>query len=129
MCIRDSFNTLLLSLAVIGFAATDNFWVAMFFTAVVGYAIVAIGVTEQTLIQVAVDDSMRGRMLSFYTLVARGCPSIGALLMGWLSSFYGLQPPIIAGAVICIGVWAWSRRRLEMLENSLEIYPEEQKES
>ncbi|MBO88594.1 MAG: hypothetical protein CMP14_03655 [Rickettsiales bacterium] len=122
------FNTLVLSLAVIGFAATDNFWIAMFFTAVVGYAIVAIGVIEQTLIQVAVDDSMRGRMLSFYTLIARGCPSIGALLMGWLSSFYGLQPPIIAGAVICIGIWAWSRRRLTMLENSLEFYPEEQKD-
>ena len=122
------FNTLVLSLAVIGFAATDNFWIAMFFTAVVGYAIVAIGVIEQTLIQVAVDDSMRGRMLSFYTLIARGCPSIGALLMGWLSSFYGLQPPIIAGAVICIGIWAWSRRRLTMLKNSLEFYPEEQKD-
>ena len=121
------FNTLVLALAVIGFAATDNFWIAMLFTAIVGYAIVAIGVIEQTLIQVAVDDSMRGRMLSFYTLIARGCPSIGALLMGWLSSFYGLQPPIIAGAVICIGIWAWSRRRLTMLQNSLESDPEEQK--
>jgi len=121
------FNTLVLSLAVIGFAATDNFWIAMFFTAIVGYAIVAIGVIEQTLIQVAVDDSMRGRMLSFYTLIARGCPSIGALLMGWLSSFFGLQPPIIAGAIFCIGIWAWSRRRLKMLENFLESYPEEQK--
>ena len=121
------FNTLILCLAVIGFASTDNFWIAMAFTGAVGYAIVAIGVTEQTLIQVAVDDSMRGRMLSFYTLIARGCPSIGALLMGWLSSYFGLQPPIIAGAVVGIGVWAWSRRRLKMLEVALESYPDEQK--
>jgi len=123
------FNTLVLSLAVIGFAATTNFWIAMFFTAIVGYAIVAIGVIEQTLIQVAVDDSMRGRMLSFYTLIARGCPSIGALLMGWLSSFYGLQPPIIAGAVICIGIWAWSRKKLKMLEESLESFPDEKSQN
>lgn len=121
------FNTLILCLAVIGFASTDNFWIAMAFTGAVGYAIVAIGVTEQTLIQVAVDDSMRGRMLSFYTLIARGCPSIGALLMGWLSSYFGLQPPIMAGAVVCIGIWAWSRRRLKMLEDALESYPDEQK--
>ena len=87
---------------------------------IVGYAIVAIGVTEQTLIQMAVDDSMRGRMLSFYTLIARGCPSIGALLMGSLSSIFGLQLPIIFGAVICIGVWAWSRRKRDLLVNSLE---------
>ncbi len=120
-------NTLILSIAVIGFASTDNFWIAMLFTLAVGYAIVAIGVIEQTLIQVAVDDSMRGRMLSFYTLIARGCPSLGALLMGWLSSFYGLQPPIIGGAIICIGVWAWSRRRLKMLESSLESFPEDGK--
>ncbi|NKB20577.1 MAG: MFS transporter [Alphaproteobacteria bacterium] len=123
------FNTLILSLATIGFAATDNFWIALVFMLAVGYAIVAIGVIEQTLIQVAVDDSMRGRMLSFYTLIARGFPSIGALLMGWLSTFHGLQQPIIAGAVICIGVWAWSRHRLKMLEESLEVYPDEKKEN
>ena len=117
-------NTLVLSLSVIGFAATNNFWIAMAFTLAVGYAIVAIGVIEQTLIQVAVDDTMRGRMLSFYTLIARGCPSIGALLMGYLSSFFGLQPPIIAGAIICIGVWVWAKKRLEMLETSLEVYPD-----
>ena len=113
-------NTLLLSVSAIGFAATNIFWVGLGFMIIVGYAIVAIGVTEQTLIQMAVDDSMRGRMLSFYTLIARGCPSIGALLMGSLSSIFGLQLPIIFGAVICIGVWAWSRRKRDLLVNSLE---------
>ena len=117
------FNTLVLSLSVIGFASTNNFWIAMAFTLAVGYAIVAIGVIEQTLIQIAVEDSMRGRMLSFYTLIARGCPSAGALLMGYFSSFYGLQLPIIAGAIICIGVWLWAKKRLLRLELALESYP------
>ena len=44
-----------------------------------------IGVIEQTLLQSAVDDAMRGRILSFYTLIARGCPSIGALAAGGIS--------------------------------------------
>ena len=95
----------------------------MVFTLAVGYAIVAIGVIEQTLIQIAVEDSMRGRMLSFYTLIARGCPSAGALLMGYFSSFFGLQLPIIAGAIICIGVWLWAKKRLPRLESALESYP------
>jgi len=71
-----------------------------------------------------VDSAMRGRVLSFYTLIARGCPSLGALLMGYLASFYGLQLPVAAGAMLCIGLWFWARRRQDALGKSLEVTPD-----
>ncbi|MBK18066.1 MAG: hypothetical protein CMM52_04415 [Rhodospirillaceae bacterium] len=118
-------NTAVLAFSAIGFAATNIYWVGLFFCVLVGFAIVFIGVTEQTLLQVAVDDSMRGRMLSFYTLIARGCPSAGALMMGGIAEFYGLQIPIICGALICVGVWIWARQREDSLAAELEVFPDE----
>ena len=111
---------LLLILSVIGFTATDNFTFALICATVSGYCIVTVGVTEQTLLQAATDDAMRGRVMSFYTLVARGCPAIGALLMGSLAAYFGLRPPVALGAVCCLGVWYWAYRRQDQLAAALE---------
>jgi MFS family permease len=112
--------TLVFALSLLGFVATDIFWVALIAAAVGGHAMVVIGVTEQTLLQTAVESAMRGRVLSLYTLIARGCPSIGALLMGWAAEYTGLRWPVAAGAVICIGLWIWARTRQKRLSAALE---------
>jgi len=117
-------NVLLLSVAVIAFTATDIFWVALVCTFFAGIAIVMIGVIEQTLLQASVDSAMRGRVLSFYTLIARGCPSLGALLMGYLASFFGLQWPVACGAALCIVLWFWVWRRQDALSKALEVTPD-----
>ena len=114
---------LIISVAVIGFAATDIFWVALLCTVVAGFAVTLIGVSEQTLLQSSVDSAMRGRVLSLYTLIARGCPSFGALLMGYLASYGGLQLPVAGGALLCIGLWGWARSRQTRLAASLEVSP------
>jgi MFS family permease len=118
------FNILLMAIAVIGFAATDIYYFALFCTAIAGVSIVSIGVIEQNLLQASVDGAMRGRVLSFYTLIARGCPSLGALLMGWLATHFGLQLPIACGAALCIGLWFWAWRRRESLAKYLEVRPD-----
>ena len=118
------FNVLLSSFAVMGFAATNIYAVALVCTFVVGIAIVMIGVIEQTLLQASVDGAMRGRVLSFYTLIARGCPSLGALLMGWLATHFGLQLPVAVGAVACIGLWFWAWRQQSSLGKALEVTPD-----
>jgi hypothetical protein len=58
---------------------------------------------------------MRGRVMSLYGLAWRGIPAIGALMMGALSSWAGLQAPLIGGGLFCIGLWVAimpRRRRL-----------------
>jgi len=106
--------------SLIAFTATDIFWFALICTGFSGISVVIVGVAEQTLLQAAVASEMRGRMLSLYTLIARGFPSIGALIMGALASFAGLRWPVFGGAVICLGLWAWARHRQSLMEESLE---------
>jgi MFS family permease len=117
-------SMLVFAIALVGFTATDVFWFALFCTAVAGVAVVIVGVAEQTLLQTSVDGAMRGRMLSMYTMIARGFPSIGAMMMGYLASFIGLRWPVFGGAVLCLVLWLWARRRQDRLAAALETEPE-----
>ncbi len=119
------FSVLILSVAVLGFAATDIFWFALGCTVIAGYALVVFGVIEQSLMQVSVDDAMRGRVASLYIMFARGCPAFGALLMGTLAEYAGLRIPIAGGAVLCIVLWTWARRRQARMAQALESGPVE----
>ena len=54
--------------------------------------------------------------MSLYSLTFRGGPAIGALVFGGLSTSFGLQAPVMAGAVICFaaGGVIMVRRRAEV---------------
>lgn len=94
------------AVALLLFASTNMFWLAAFWVAVIAGTSTLVSVGSQMLIQVAVDDRMRGRVMSLYGLTWRGIPAIGALMMGGLSSWAGLQAPLIGGGLLCIGLWA-----------------------
>ncbi len=113
-------SVLIFAVALIGFTATDIFWFACLCTGVAGLSVVIVGVAEQTLLQGAVDSAMRGRILSLYTLIARGFPSIGALLMGTAASYVGLRLPVFLGALLCLGLWIWARIRQKRMAAILE---------
>jgi len=79
---------------------------------VAAFAMVVAGIATQTLLQVMVDDSMRGRVLSFWGLILRGGPAVGAIAMGGMSEFVGFGPPLAFGGALCFlgGVLAFKRR-------------------
>ena len=91
---------------------------------VAGYGLTCIGIAEQSLLQAAVSSEMRGRVLSIYTLIHRGFPSIGALIMGTAASYIGLRLPVLGGAVIFIMFWIWARQRQARMIDVLETPPE-----
>ena len=70
-----------------------------------------------------VDEQMRGRAVSLYGAISRGCPSVGFLVMGWIGDHGGLRWPIAGGAIICIALWAWIYRRRVAFANALETAP------
>lgn len=111
------------SCALVGFAATDVFWLALPCLVVAGFAMIVVGVGEQTLMQNAVTPELRGRVMSLYGMIGRGAPAVGALLMGGLSSHIGLQWPVLGGAVICVGVWLWARSKRDVMVAALEGPP------
>ena len=110
-----------LAAALIAFASTDLFWLALPCLVCSGFAMVVIGVGEQTLIQNAVDPSMRGRVMGLYGMIGRGAPALGALIMGGASTYVGLQWPVAGGAILVLAIFLWALRRRRAMAAALEI--------
>lgn len=86
-------------------------WVAVAFLMVVGVFMLIGNVGAQSLIQNTVDSRVRVRVLSLFIVFAHGLPAIGALIVGWIASWAGLQMTIACGALVMVVVWLWARPR------------------
>src|SRR5579864_6132959 len=116
-------NILLTSLALLLFVATNLFWFALPFVGLTGFAFIVQNISNQTLIQSAIDPALRGRVMSVYGIISQGVPSLGTLTMGTLAAHVGLRLPVAVGAVICAALWAWSWRLRVPLAAALEEEP------
>jgi len=115
---------LVIALALLGFTASDNFWAALVCLFIAGFGLVVTGVAAQTLVQSAVAPAMRGRVMGLYGMIFRGGPALNALLLGLLSSHFGLRLPLAAGAAFCVLIWLWSRWRQGSWTRALEPAPQ-----
>ncbi len=110
-------------LAVAVFALSHSFYVALAMMAAAGFAAVAIAVASQTLVQNAVEPAMRGRVMSFWGIIIRGGPALGALAMGTLSGPLGLAIPVFAGGLCALGAALWSATTSRRMIGGLERPP------
>ena len=116
-------NTLMISLAILAFTASNQFYLALPCVFLAGAAMTFTGVGAQTLIQAAVDIRMRGRIMALYGMIFRAGPAVGAVLMGSLSERFGLRLPLAVGALVSCGFWAWTRIRQKRIAETLETDP------
>ena len=116
-------NTLVISLAILAFTATDRFYFALPCVFLAGSAMTITGIGAQTLIQAAVDIRMRGRIMALYGMIFRAGPAVGAVLMGSLSGHLGLRLPLAAGAIVSCGFWLFTRIKQKHIAETLETDP------
>jgi MFS family permease len=76
-----------------------------------GVAAIAMMISANTSIQLAVPDRLRGRVLSVYTTVFAGSTPIGAPVIGWLASAFSTEVALAVGggiavvAALAAGAW------------------------
>jgi len=116
-------HTLVISLAILAFTATDRFILALPCVFLAGTAMTITGIGAQTLLQAAVDIRMRGRIMALYGMIFRAGPAVGAVLMGSLSERFGLRLPLALGALVSCGFWAWTRLKQRRMAETLETDP------
>ena len=100
------------ALATILAVSTDRLWFAVPAVVVFGFCMSTAGIAIQTLVQLAADRSMRGRVMGLYGLIFRGAPAVGALGAGLAAAHFGLRLPVFFGAllVIAVGIWIYLSR-------------------
>jgi MFS family permease len=89
-------------LLVIALGAIDVFEVAIVIVAGLGISLSLSGVGSQILIQTLVDDELRGRVSSFWGMIAFGGTSLGSLAVGAAAHIWGLQSAVIATGILCL---------------------------
>jgi MFS family permease len=109
--------------AILPFALTQIFWLALVGAFLVGAATSVCSIGTQTLMQNVVDGAMRGRVMSLYGVVNRGSPALGALVLGAGSELFGLQEVTLAGGAMALLVLIWVLRRRRSMRAALETPP------
>ena len=83
-------------------------------------ALISVNISCQVMIQSTVQGEIRGRIMSLWGILNRAGPSIGALLVGWLSAYAGFRLPMLSAIAVTalVALYVFSKRRamLEALE-------------
>lgn len=84
-------------LGLVAFGVSKNYMVSLCALFTTGYFAMSLFPTMNNAVQHLVDDSMRGRVMSLYTMTYLGSVPIGSLVMGWFCDRYS-APTVVTGA-------------------------------
>ncbi len=107
-------------LATLAFVATSYLWVSVLFGALWGGTLTMMSTGTQALVQSSVDNSIRGRVMSLYTMIYRGAPFLGAIIIGWAADRIGLQFAFAIAALLCVLPWLSGIRKRSSMTLALE---------
>ena len=98
-------------LGLIAFGLSENLWLSMAMMLVTGFGMMQGLTTSNTILQTLVDEKLRGRVMSYYTMAFVGMAPFGSLLAGALANAIGAQRTVILSGAVCMigGLWFWAR--------------------
>jgi len=82
---------------------------------VVGFSMMGLMASSNTIMQTIVDEDKRGRVMSFYTLSFTGVMPFGSLIAGSLASRIGAPMTVVCGGILSLAVATWFALRLPAL--------------
>jgi len=91
----------LFSLMLLLLAGTRDYYLALALLAISGWGMLLYFSTTNTLIQLSVEDGMRGRVMGIWALVFGGMMPVGGMEAGTLSHWLGVPPAVAIGAIVC----------------------------
>jgi MFS family permease len=93
-----------IGIALIGVGISRNIFVTLVLMAALGWGVIAMAATANTLIQLIVPDELRGRVMSLYVTVFAGATPIGGLISGAIAALAGVQAALIFGGSLSLVV-------------------------
>lgn len=93
------------------FSYSRSFVLSLAMIAIVGFAALIVAMGVSTIIQIIVEDGMRGRVMGLFTVSFMGMVPLGSLAAGASAEWIGPQNTLAAGGVACMltGLWLWRR--------------------
>ena len=111
--------TLAFGAGLVSFSLSRTLWLSLLILPVVGAGMMVETASTNTILQTIVEERMRGRVMSFYTMAFLGTAPIGSLVAGVLASRIGASATILLGGLACIAGGIWFAIRLPSLRKLL----------
>jgi MFS family permease len=105
-------STLVFGGGLIGFSQMTSVWAASALLAVAGGGFMMQLAGANTFLQTIVEERLRGRVMSFYTMAFFGTVPIGSLIGGLVAERLGAETTVAISGAICLAAGAWFATRL-----------------
>ena len=79
---------------------------------VMGFAVITFIAGSNTLVQMEVDDALRGRVMAIFSMAFLGIAPLGSFTVGHLAQWVGVQPVLFACGLASLAVGVAGRRHL-----------------
>jgi MFS family permease len=96
---------------LICFGLSRVLWLSMVLMLVTGFGMMQGVTASNTILQTLVDEKMRGRVMSYYTMAFVGMAPFGSLLAGTMAHVIGAPRTVMVSGVACIlgSLWFWTQ--------------------
>ena len=101
------------------FGMSRTLWLSLLLMLVCGFGLMQQMAASNTIIQTIVEESKRGRVMSFYTVAFVGMAPFGSLLAGTLAHAIGAPRTVMVSGACCILGAAWFASRLPGIRKSI----------
>jgi len=88
--------------AIVAFGFSDSLWLSLAMLAVAGAGDMVSGIFRMTILQAAVEDSVRGRLDGIGMAVWATGPSIGSIESGVVATLTSVRFSVVSGGVLCV---------------------------
>jgi MFS family permease len=95
-------GNLMFPIALLAMSASRSFALSFVVLVVAGLSFVAQNALANTLIQISVPDSLRGRVMSVYSLSFQGMFRMGGMQAGFMGDLIGAPATVAIGAAFCL---------------------------
>jgi MFS family permease len=104
-------SAMIFGVGLIAFGFSQHLWLSMLMVLVTGFGMMQGLTASNTIIQTLVDENMRGRVMSYYTMAFVGMAPFGSLLAGAMADAIGAPRTVVISGVACIlgGIWFTSQ--------------------
>ena len=123
-------STAAFGMGLIVFGTSRVLWLSLLMMFVCGFGMMQQMAASNTIIQTIVEESKRGRVMSFYTVAFVGMAPFGSLLAGALAHAIGAPRTVMLSGAFCLAGAAWFatqlrdiRKYLRPIYSSLGILP------
>jgi MFS family permease len=106
------YASLAFGVGLIGFSMTTSLWLACVALAAGSGGLMITLAGSNTMLQTVVEERLRGRVMSFYTMAFFGTVPIGSLIGGIIADRAGVPITVALSGIVCLIAGAWFASRL-----------------